>query len=74
MGAIISIDVDQDQMKTVEMVNAYKSLTFVERAFRNLKTVQLEICPVYHNIDDRICSHVFLCIWPIIYNGIENNA
>jgi hypothetical protein len=59
---IISSDVDKEQMKTVEVVNAYKSLTFVERAFRNLKTVQLEIRPVYHKNDDRIRSHVFLCM------------
>ncbi len=59
---IISTDVDKDQMNTVEVVNAYKSLTFVERAFRNLKTVQLEIRPVYHKHDDRIRSHVLLCM------------
>jgi len=59
---IISTDVDQEQMNTVEVVNAYKNLTFVERAFRNLKTVQLEIRPVYHKTDDRIRSHVFLCM------------
>jgi hypothetical protein len=59
---IISTDVGQEQMNTVEVVNAYKSLTFVERAFRNLKTVQLEIRPVYHKTDDRIRSHVFLCM------------
>jgi hypothetical protein len=59
---IVSSDVDKDQMNTVEVVNAYKSLTFVERAFRNLKTVQLEIRPVYHKNDERIRSHVFLCM------------
>ena len=59
---IIISDVDKDQMNTVEVVNAYKSLTFVERAFRNLKTVQLEIRPVYHKNDARIRSHVFLCM------------
>lgn len=59
---IISTDVDQDQMNTVDVVNAYKSLTFVERAFRNLKTVQLEIRPVYHKNDERIRSHVLLCM------------
>ncbi len=59
---IISTDVDKAQMTTVDVVNAYKSLTFVERAFRNLKTVQLEIRPVYHKHDDRIRSHVFLCM------------
>jgi len=59
---IITSDVDQGAMSTVEVVNAYKSLTFVERAFRNLKTVQLEIRPVYHKTDERIRSHVFLCM------------
>jgi hypothetical protein len=31
----------------------------IEQAFRNLKTVLLEIRPVYHKKDDRIRSHVF---------------
>jgi transposase len=59
---VITSDVDTDQMKTLDVVRAYKSLTFVERAFRNLKTVQLEIRPVYHKSDERIRSHVFLCM------------
>ena len=59
---IITSDVEQDAMSALEVVNAYKSLTFVERAFRNLKTVQLEIRPVYHKTDERIRSHVFLCM------------
>ncbi len=59
---IISTDVDKAQMNTVEVVNSYKSLTFFEHAFRNLKTVQLEIRPVYHKHDDRIRSHVLLCM------------
>jgi len=59
---IISTDVEEARLNTLEVVNAYKSLTFVERAFRNLKTVQLEIRPVYHKNDDRIRCHVFLCM------------
>ena len=59
---IISTDVEEARLNTLEVVNAYKSLTFVERAFRNLKTVQLEIRPVYHKTDDRIRCHVFLCM------------
>jgi len=59
---IVTSDVDKDQMNTMEVVHAYKSLTFVERAFRNLKTVQLEIRPVYHKNDERIRGHVFLCM------------
>ena len=49
-------------METLDVVKAYQSLAFVERAFRNLKTVQLEIRPVYHKNDDRIRGHVFLCM------------
>jgi len=59
---IISTDVEKERMSTLEVVKAYKSLAFVERAFRNLKTVQLEIRPVYHKNDDRIRCHVFLCM------------
>jgi hypothetical protein len=59
---IVTSDVGKDRMNTLEVVHAYKSLTFVERAFRNLKTVQLEIRPVYHKTDERIRSHVFLCM------------
>jgi hypothetical protein len=43
-------------------VARYKSLTQVEQAFRNLKTVSLEMRPVYHKKDDRIRAHVFLCM------------
>jgi hypothetical protein len=42
---VITSDVDREAKKTAEVVNAYKSLTFVERAFRSLKTVQLDCVP-----------------------------
>jgi transposase len=34
----------------------------VEQAFRNMKTVRLEIRPVYHKTDERIKCHVFICM------------
>ena len=49
-------------MNQDEVVRTYKNLSVVEQAFRNLKTVSLEIRPVYHKKDDRIRSHVFLCV------------
>jgi transposase len=48
-------------MAASEIVASYKKLGLVEEAFRSLKTVQLEVRPVYHKTDDRIRSHVFLC-------------
>lgn len=44
------------------VVKTYKSLTMVEQAFRNLKTVQLEVRPMYHKKDDRLRAHVFICM------------
>jgi hypothetical protein len=58
---IVSSDVPQENMAAAEVVASYKKLGLVEEAFRNLKTVQLEVRPVYHKTDDRIKSHVFLC-------------
>jgi transposase len=59
---IIRSTVPGGLMKNTDLVETYKSLTFVEQAFRTLKTVALEIRPVYHKKDDRIRSHVFLCM------------
>ena len=59
---IVSATVPKEQMNQNEVVRTYKSLSVVEQAFRNLKTVSLEIRPVYHKKDDRIRSHVFLCV------------
>jgi transposase len=43
-------------------VRSYKSLSLVERAFRCLKTVDLQIRPVYHWLAERVRAHVFLCM------------
>ena len=43
-------------------VKSYKSLSLVERAFRCLKTVDLQIRPVYHWLEERVRAHVFLCL------------
>jgi transposase len=51
-----------ENMTCADIVKSYKSLMTVERAFRNLKTVRLEIRPVYHKRDSRIKAHVFLCM------------
>ncbi len=43
-------------------VRSYKSLAFVERAFRCIKTVDLHVRPIYHRLADRVRAHVFLCM------------
>jgi hypothetical protein len=43
-------------------VAAYKSLAHVERAFRSMKTVDLNVRPVFHYSEQRVRAHVFLCM------------
>jgi transposase len=59
---IITTDVSKELMKAQEVVKSYKNLMKVEQAFRTMKTVQLEIRPVYHKKDERIRCHVFICM------------
>jgi len=59
---IVASDVSKERLDSEQTVAAYKSLTLVEQAFRNLKTVQIDLRPIFHNRDDRIKAHVFLCM------------
>jgi hypothetical protein len=43
-------------------VLAYKALAQVERAFRSLKSVELEVRPIHHRLAGRVRAHVFLCL------------
>jgi hypothetical protein len=44
------------------VVAAYKNLARVERAFRSLKTVDLQVRPIFHWNAPRVRAHVFLCM------------
>jgi transposase len=59
---VIWTDIKPELMEAVKVVESYKKLQQVEIAIRNLKTVLLEVRPVFHKKDDRICAHVFLCM------------
>jgi transposase len=50
-------------LPTADAVRAYKSLSRVERAFRSLKTVDLELRPLFHWAGrPRVHAHVLLCM------------
>ncbi len=51
---IVSGELPKEKMAASEVIASYKKLGLVEEAFRSLKTVQLEVRPVYHMSDDRI--------------------
>jgi transposase len=45
-----------------DAVRRYKDLTHVERAFRNLKGIDLLIRPIWHHTEDHVRAHIFLCM------------
>ena len=59
---VVRTSVPAEAMAPAEIVQAYKDLVRVERAFRCLKTVDLEIRPVRHWMAERVRAHVFLCM------------
>jgi Transposase DDE domain len=59
---VIRTSVPAAAMTAEQAVGAYKALARVERAFRSLKTVDLEIRPVYHWLSTRVRAHVLLCM------------
>ena len=59
---VIRTSVPESVLTAEKTVEAYKSLARVERAFRSLKTVDLEIRPIHHRLSDRVKAHVFLCM------------
>ena len=59
---VIRTSLSKSQMSTAETVRSYKALAEVERAFRTLKTVDLEIRPIHHRLAGRVRAHIFLCM------------
>ena len=59
---VIRTSVPAEDLSTAHAVQAYKDLSRVERAFRSMKTVDLEIRPIRHWNENRVRAHVFLCM------------
>ena len=59
---VIRTSLPKEAIGAGDAVSAYKSLSQVERAFRSLKSVDLEIRPIHHWLSDRVHAHVFLCM------------
>jgi transposase len=43
-------------------VRAYKNLEQAETAFGSLKGPELQIRPIHHRLEDRVRSHVLICM------------
>src|SRR6202047_1241014 len=66
---VIRTNLPATQSDAAATVRAYKSLSGVEHAFRSLKTVDLELRPVFHWTAPPVRAHVLLCMLAFLCNG-----
>ena len=59
---VLRTSLKPDTLDTAATVKAYKQLAQVERAFRSLKTVDIQVRPIHHRRPHRVRAHVFLCM------------
>ena len=58
---VIRTCVPTQQMDAGKVVATYKSLSYVERDFRSLKSIDLDLRPIHHYTETRVRAHVLLC-------------
>jgi hypothetical protein len=59
---LIRTDQPATTLSAPAAVRCYKQLKVAEQAFRQLKSPELEIRPIYHHLEDRVRAHAFLCM------------
>jgi transposase len=59
---VIRTSVKKEVLSSQQVVASYKSLSGVERAFRSLKTVDLQVRPIHHRLPERVRAHILLCM------------
>ena len=71
---VIRTSVPVQLLAADDVVRSYKMLSQVERAFRSLKTIDLEVRPIRHWLEDRVKAHIFLCMLAhyVVWHMIES--
>ena len=59
---VIRSSLKKEKRTANDIVLDYKSLSQVERAFRSIKTTDLEVRPIYHYDEKRVRTHLFVCM------------
>jgi hypothetical protein len=59
---VLRTNVPAERLDSAGVVLAYKSLSHVERAFRQFKLADLEVRPIYHYTEPRVRAHLLLCM------------
>ena len=59
---VVRTSVCAQRLSSEDTVRSYKRLAQVERAFRSLKSFDLQVRPIYHRLESRVRAHIFLCM------------
>jgi transposase len=59
---VLRTNVPAERLNRNQTVLAYKRLATVERAFRSLKSVDLNVRPIHHRLPERVRAHVFIAM------------
>jgi len=59
---VLRTSLKSERLDAAQTVRSYKRLAQVERAFRVLKSLELEIRPIHHRLADRVRAHMLLCL------------
>jgi Transposase DDE domain len=59
---VLRTSLSSQRLDAAQTVRSYKRLAQVERAFRVLKSLELEIRPIHHRLADRVRAHVLVCL------------
>ena len=71
---VVCTNVPADDMTAEQVRGQYKNLQFVEHAFRDLKSDNISIRPIYHRKEKQTRGHVLLCLFAYaIIKELENS-
>jgi transposase len=59
---VIRTSLKNAEMDSASAVRSYKSLSAVERAFRSMKSMDLDVRPIRHHLEARVRAHIFQCM------------
>ena len=59
---VVRTRLSKDRLDAAGVVGAYKDLANVEKVFRSMKSVDLEIRPIHHRLAARVRSHLLICM------------
>lgn len=70
---VIRTSLPRTRLNAEDAVRSYKRLSQVERAFRSMKSMDLEVRPIRHHQTTRVKAHIFLCVLAqyVIFHMLE---